>query len=225
MYVYTTSNIQHPYAVWGEMEKQQIYHLLHITESSSVVILARTGVYIFDCNLGTQDYTTVLAPRQCILNDHAPCLQGVVIPAAHAKKFTEVWLYSTSPTEYGFTILDPCSFSVVKTVLMDPSPLFTRNVRNLQLIVTNDCCYLAIAFHHKIERWSVKDRLKIDEFDMIDYCKKYFGDNGKRCSVDILLHVSQNGDKQNVCMHVLNSAARMRFHCEPLATSRGLGTY
>ena len=76
---------------------------------------------------------------------------------------------------------------------MDQSANSSRKLRKLQLIVTNEHCYLAVADRHNIERWSVENRIKIDEVETVDYCKEYFGDNGKKYSIqNILIYIYNN---------------------------------
>ena len=178
VHVYNTSNINDPFASWGQDEKQQVFTLLYVEESSSILALARKGMYVFDSDLGSSDYTIVLEPRHSVLNeDEVFPIEGVVIPPVRNVKTTEIWV--CSQTGRGFNILHPRSFHVVERISNYQSEDRTRKIRHLQPMVVNDLSYLAIGNRHVIERWDVENRLKIDEFDMMDYCKAFYGDQSK----------------------------------------------
>jgi hypothetical protein len=46
-------------------------------------------------------------------------------------------------------------------------------------MMVDDLSFLAVASQHVIERWDVENRLKIDEFDVMDYCKEFYEDQSK----------------------------------------------
>ena len=135
-------------------------------------------MYIFDSDLGLSDYTIVLEPRDSILNeDDIFPIEGVVIPPVRNMKTTEVWV--CSQTGRGFNVLNPQTFKVVERIPMYQPEDRARKIRHLQPIVVNDLSYLAIANRHMIERWDVENRLKIDEFNVMDYCRAFYGEQSK----------------------------------------------
>lgn len=179
IHVYSTSDIQEPYASWGQEDKQQVCTLLHIEETGSVLALTRTGMYTFDSDLGSPDYAVVLEPRISVNSDETnDLIEGVVIPPSRNLMSTEVWVCSQSGQ--GFTLLHPRNFSVMeRTLTHNETEDRSRRVRHLQPMMVDDLSFLAVANQHTIERWDVENRLKIDEFDMMDYCKEFYGDQGK----------------------------------------------
>jgi len=85
-------------ATWGEGDKQQIYTLLNITETSSVLILTRKGLYVFDSILGTLPPPTMppieISPRKFIPKKYDLDLnEGVVIESGDNLKMltTDNW--------------------------------------------------------------------------------------------------------------------------------------
>ena len=178
IHIYNTNNIQEPYASWGQDDKQQVYTLLHIEETGSVLALTRTGMYGFDSDLGSPDYSLVLEPRVSLTNSETNYLiEGVVIPPANNLKSTEVWV--CSQMGHGFTLLHPRNFGIVEQTDTHDAEDHSRRVRHLQPMVVDDLSFLAVANQHVIERWDVENRLKIDEYDMMDYCKELYGDQSE----------------------------------------------
>ena len=181
IHVYSTSDVQEPYASWGQDNKQQVYTLLHVEETGSVLALTRSGMYAFDSDLGSPDYAVILEPRVSVNSDEINNLiEGVVIPPSRNLRSTEVWVCSQSGR--GFTLLHPRNFNVVERTLTDGDDEKedrSRRVRHLQPMMVDDLSFLAVASQHVIERWDVENRLKIDEFDVMDYCKEFYEDQSK----------------------------------------------
>ena len=178
IHVYNTNNIEVPYASWGQDDKQQVYTLLYVEETDSVLALARTGMYAFNSNLGNPDYSIILEPRDSFTSDGEIFpIEGVVIPPAGNVKSTEVWV--CSQTGHSFNILHPETFRVQERIDTTHLENQVRKVRHLQPIVVNELSFLAVANRHLIERWDVENRLKIDEFDVMTHCKEFYDDQRK----------------------------------------------
>ena len=179
IHVYNTNDIQEPYGSWGQEDKQQVYSLLHVEETGSVLALTRTGMYGFDSDLGSPDYSVVFEPRVSVNCDETSNLiEGVVIPPSRNVKSTEVWV--CSQIGQGFTLLHPRNFDVMeRTLPPNQKEERIRRVRHLQPMIVDDLSFLAVANQHTIERWDVENRLKIDEHDLMDYCKEFYGDQSK----------------------------------------------
>ena len=180
IHIYDTNSIEHPFASWGQDDKQQVFTLLHIQETGSVLALTRNGMYAFDSDLGSPDYSVVLEPRDSYPGDGEVFpVEGVVIPPVRNLKSTEVWV--CSQTGHSFNILHPRDFRVLERIdTIEPEDKL-RKVRHLQPMAVNELSFLAVGNRHVIERWDVENRLKIDEFDMMVYCKEFYGDQSKTC--------------------------------------------
>ena len=138
-------------------------------------------MYAFDSDMGSPDYAVILEPRVSVNSDEINNLiEGVVIPPSRNLRSTEVWVCSQSGR--GFTLLHPRNFNVVERTLTDDDDERedrSRRVRHLQPMMVDDLSFLAVANQHVIERWDVENRLKIDEFDVMDYCKEFYEDQSK----------------------------------------------
>ena len=137
-------------------------------------------MYAFDSDLGSPDYAVILEPRVSVRSDETNNLiEGVVIPPSRNLRSTEVWVCSQSGR--GFTLLHPRNFNVIEQTLThnDEKEDRSRRVRHLQPMMVDDLSFLAVANQHVIERWDVENRVKIDEFDVMDYCKEFYEDQSK----------------------------------------------
>ena len=186
IHVYCTNNIQEPYASWGQEDRQQVYTLLHIEETGTILALTRAGMYAFDSDLGSPDYALVLEPRTSVTSDETnDLIEGVVVPPSRNLRSTEVWVCSQSGQ--GFTLLHPRNLSIVeRTLAQDETADRSRRVRHLQPMMVDDLSFLAVANQHVIERWDVENRLKIDEFDVMDYCKEFYEDQSENSKLIII---------------------------------------
>lgn len=184
IHVYDTNNIQDPYASWGQDDKQQVYTLLYVKETGSILVLTQKGMYAFDSDLGSSDYSVILEPRVSIPKEGTVDLnEGVVIPPASNITSTEVWV--CSQTRHGFCLLHPRDFHVLEQIDTHEVEDKARKVRHMQPMLVNELSFLAVANRHFIERWDVENRMKIDQFDMMTHCNEFYGNQGK-------LHVRVN---------------------------------
>ena len=169
-----------PVATWGEEIKLEIFTLLHIRKTASILVLTHDGILIFDSDIhpGTEEVYQ-LEPRQTIeKNGPIDINQGVVIPAAGNVEEPEIWLCSRSGR--GFSVLhhEKCTF-IAEVYYSDKPEDKARVVRHMQPILVDGRSCLAVANRHLIERWDVKLRQKKDEFDMIAHCVEFFGNQSK----------------------------------------------
>ena len=165
-----------PVASWGKESSLEIFTLLHVRKTASILALTHDGILVFDSNIGIglEEVRTV-APRQTIERSGPLDInQGVVIPATGNVEDPEIWVCSSSGR--GFSILHNEKFNIVTEVYhSDGTEDKGRMVRHMQPVLVDGRSCLAVADRHLIERWDVKLREKKDQFDMMTHCVEFFG--------------------------------------------------
>ncbi len=165
-----------PVASWGKELSLEIFTLLHIRKTASILALTHDGIFVFDSGM---EETCVLEPRLKIeKNGRLDISLGVVIPATGNIEDPEIWVCSGSGR--GFSILHNEKFSIIAEVCYSDGPVDKgRMVRHMQPILVDGRSCLAVADRHLIERWDVKLRQKKDQFDMMTHCADFFGSQSK----------------------------------------------
>ena len=169
-----------PFASWGKESNLEIFTLLHVRKTASILALTHDGILVFDSDIGIgMAVVCLLEPRKTIERTGPLDInQGVVIPTTGNIEDPEIWVCSTSG--HGFTILDSEKFSTVAEVYYsDEAEDKARMVRHMQPILVDGRSYLAVADRHLIERWDVKLRRKKDQFDMMTHCGEFFPNQSK----------------------------------------------
>ncbi len=179
LWVYNAHTRQ-PVASWGEEERQQVYTLLHIAETTTTLALTHKGMYVFasDFGLNSQDQ---LYPTHCIPRAGRELSEGIVIPAGANLKETECWVCTQNVL--GFTILDPLNFDSLEEVQTASPEGLGHQIRHLATTVLDERRVLLVADKHVILYWDVVERLRYPErdFDCSEACKSLYNSNGE-CS-------------------------------------------
>ena len=172
-----------PIALWGEVEKQQIYLLLRVEESCSVLALARKGMYVFSSSF-SQDESTSLSSLVLIPTHSFPSPpgvninEGVVIPPSANMDSGEVWVCSQSGL--GFRILHPKTFRLKEEVFYpDSSVSQGRKIRHMVSVVVKGRSMLIFADRNWIQKWDVETREQREEWNCYEACKNIYGDHGE----------------------------------------------
>ena len=193
MFVYRI-HTHKPVASWGRESNLEIFTLLHVRKTASILALTHDGIFIFDSNIGTagpgMESPCILKPRQTVERSGPLDINhGVVIPATANIEDPEIWVCSTSGR--GFTILHNEKYSTIAEVdYSDGSEEKGRMVRQMQPILVDGRSFLAVADRHLIERWDVKLQQKKDQFDMMTHCAEFFGSQSKfshKIIIDIII--------------------------------------
>ena len=175
-------------ASWGQERKCEIFILLHIKKTNSVLALTHEGMFVFDTHISraaSLQYRLHI-PRMGRLEFN----EGAVIPVAGNIDEPEVWVCRRS--SHGFFILHHEKFDMIEEVQTSESQE-GRVVRNIQTMLVNAQSYLAVANRHLVEIWDVKQRKKRNDYDMLFYCKEFYGDQSElinRILTDIITIVS-----------------------------------
>ena len=178
LWVYNGSTRQ-PIANWGEEEKQQIYTLLYVEETSSILALTHKGMFIFKSDLGPPSSVyqmlnpTVSIPKSGVRDLN----EGIVISPGGNVETTQVWV--CSQTVLGFCVLDPREFTVVDEVKVPASDGHSHKIRHMTTTIIRGRSVLIVADRHYIQPWDVQKRQRQDVFDCSGVCKEIYGDNGK----------------------------------------------
>ena len=176
LYIYKV-HTHNPIASWGLEQKCQIFKLLHIKKTNSVLVLAHEGMYAFDAVIRTplaEPFQHKLyIPKSGMLEYN----EGVVIPAGGNLNEPEIWVCCR--TGHGYSILHYETFDVVDEISTGEVIHKARVVRQMQTIMMNGRRYLAVANRHLIENWDVREREKRGEFDIAVYCSEFCGDQSK----------------------------------------------
>jgi hypothetical protein len=185
-----------PVASWGKESKLEIFTLLHVRKTASILALTHDGIFVFDSNLSYtgMEAVCILEPRQTIERSGPLDInQGVVIPATGNIDDPEIWVCSSSGRE--FTILHNEKYSTIAEVYYSDGPEEKgRMVRHMQPILADGRSYLAVADRHMIERWDVKLRQKKDQFDMMTHCVEFFGSQSKFSHLLLILYYLSTGE-------------------------------
>ena len=176
LWVYSSTSRQ-PVATWGEEEKQCVYTLLEVKDTSSVLVLTRKGMYAFDSDIGpTSPLYVTLHPTATIPKTGVRELNlGVVIPSGGNMKSTEVWVCSQSVL--GFCVLEPESFSVLDEVKPPATEGQSHKIRHMTTIMLREHRVLVVADRHFLQFWDVGTRKRGDVLDCIDACNPIYSDN------------------------------------------------
>ena len=176
-----------PVAMWGDVEKQTIYKLLHVEDTNSILVLTRKGMYSFSSLTQVDDPAVptayeILTPTHSYARCGNDINEGVVIPADGNLDRSEVWV--CAQTGPGFQILHPATFSVLEEVLV-PNDRDHKGmkIRHISPFLLEGQSALAVANGHFVQRWDVKGREKKDDFDCHELCKDIYGDHGEWFSV------------------------------------------
>ena len=167
-------------AFWGEDEKQQIYTLLYVEETSAVLALTHKGMYAFSSDIGNPNYEILVPYVNIPKSGSRDINEGVVIPCVANMGCTEVWVCSQGGI--GFQILNLHHFTLVEEVYSgerDQSSLSGRKIRHMYPMIMNDRSSLAVANRHVVECWDVELRKKKTEFNCMEYCKNIYGDRSE----------------------------------------------
>ena len=180
--VYDPSSRQ-PIAFWGEIEKQQVYLLLNVEESSSVLVLARKGMYVFSSSILREEFASlslqVLFPNLSFPSPSGVDInEGVVIPPTANMNSGEVWVCSQSGL--GFRILHPTTFRLKEEVLYPESSIsLGRRIRHIVSMVVEGRSTLVFADRCWIQKWDVAAREKKEAWDCYEACKHIYGDHSE----------------------------------------------
>lgn len=168
-----------PVASWGVDEKQQIYTLLHVEESASVLALTHKGMFAFDSvlDLSTQ-FLQTLNPKLSIpkSNTH-DWNEGIVVPSEGNLARSQVWVCSQMVLV--FCILDPQDFSIIDEVKSSTEDGESHKIRHMTTCVLQGRSTLLIADKHFLVSWDVQRRERQGVFSCTTVCRDIYGDNRK----------------------------------------------
>lgn len=166
-----------PVGSWGRESDLEVFTLLHIRKTASILALTHDGIFVFDSRV---EEDCILEPRQKV--DKTGPLDvnlGVVIPATGNVEDPEIWVCSSSGR--GFSILHNEKFNIVAEVYYSDGPVDQgRKVRDMQPILVDGRSCLAVANRHFIERWDVELRERKGQFNMMTHCADFFGSQSKQ---------------------------------------------
>lgn len=172
-----------PIAMWGDVEKQKIFNLLHVEDTYSILALTQKGMYSFSSLLTQVDPTDlqaceVLTPTHSYPRCGNDINEGAVIPADGNLDRCEVWVCSQIGHE--FQVLHPENFSILEEVpILNDGDHQGRKIRHICPFLLEGQSTLAVADRHFVHRWDVKARKKKDTFDCLQVCKDLYGEHSK----------------------------------------------
>ena len=168
-------------AVWGEQEKHQMYLLLHVEETFSILALTHKGMFVFDTDLPTSMSCDVLTPTHSFPRPEGPrntMNEGAVIPPVANLDSSQVWVCSQAGEV--LKILHAKNFKLVEEVpIPEDENSHGRKIRHMEPLTVAGRCFLAFADQHVVQKWDVEDRRKIDVYDCCDACMDIYGGHGE----------------------------------------------
>lgn len=195
LFVYNASTFLYECS-WGDKEKEQIYKLLSIEETNSIIALTSKGIFSFEAEVDNARLFDSLEYQNC-QSENFDVNVGVVVPYMDFTKKCEVWVCSHS--ERKFYILDPHSLKVLKEVvyiekdlvLHQPSPTLTakRNmhmslvgfmftkIKEMEVAYVSNRVKVAVADNWMLLLWDAENRKLESVFDCREYCVSHQEDH------------------------------------------------
>ena len=176
LWVYGASSKQ-PVAMWGKEEKQMIYLLLNVEETSSILALTHKGMFVFDYDFVPSAAVDLLTPRVSVPKSSACMLdlnEGAVVPYGGNMDVSEVWVCSQIGQH--FKVLDPKDFNLLCEVPISREKLKTRKARHMQSVVVEGRYFIVVGDHHFVEKWDVELREEVGRYNCHEPLKEVHGD-------------------------------------------------
>lgn len=178
---------------WGDRDNQQVYSLLNVEETGSVLALSTDGIFSFEAEISKSRLFDNLEVQNYQNEDFGGLAinAGVVVPQAANLKRSEVWVCSHA--ERRLFILNPYTLSIVKEIEYTERELvslrqgredgfrpresryayFLTSIKDLRAVQVNNRMKLGVADNWLLLLWDVEKRKLERVFDCREYCKAH----------------------------------------------------
>ena len=203
--MYNSNTLQYE-GSWGDKDKEEVYNLLHIVETSCVVALTSRGLFSFEAEITNTCFFDSLEFTNCVKENFGGSTMsvGVVVHPDLNIKQCELWVCSQA--EMRIFILNPLTLDVMQEVeysqkeyaAMKPvpshfhslslkhsrsrqdlpmSPMVTI-IKDMKVVPVGYSLKVGVADNWMLTLWDVENRMLEKTFNCADYCQESISGKG-----------------------------------------------